>query len=76
MEREILEAAAAEQQRIGQDLHDGLCQELTGVSFAMEVLSQKLAAHDAPETATIRKVAELVDQSISHAQNLHMGCSL
>jgi two-component system sensor kinase FixL len=73
MEREILEAAAQEQQRIGQDLHDGLCQELTGVSFAMEVLGQKLAARGAPETATIRKVADLVDQSISHARNLAHG---
>jgi PAS domain S-box-containing protein len=73
MEREILEAAAQEQQRIGQDLHDGLCQELTGVSFAMEVLGQKLAARAAPETTSIRKVAELVDQAISHARNLAHG---
>jgi PAS domain S-box-containing protein len=73
LEREILEATAQEQQRIGRDLHDGLCQELTGISFAMEVLGQKLAARAAPETASIRKVAELVDQSISHARNLAHG---
>ena len=73
LEREILEAAAQEQQRIGRDLHDGLCQELTGISFAMEVLGQKLAGRSAPETASIRKVAELVDQSISHARSLAHG---
>jgi two-component system sensor kinase FixL len=73
LEREILEAAAQEQQRIGQDLHDGLCQELTGISFAMEVLGQKLAGRAAPETASIREVAELVDQTISHARSLAHG---
>jgi len=73
MEREILEIGSQEQMRIGQDLHDGLCQELTGVSFALEVLGQKLAARSAPETASIRKVAELIDQSISHARALAHG---
>jgi PAS domain S-box-containing protein len=73
LEREILEAGSQEQIRIGQDLHDGLCQELTGVTFALQVLGGKLAARDAPETASIRKVAELVDQTISHARSLAHG---
>ena len=73
LEREILEIGSQEQMRIGQDLHDGLCQELTGVSFALEVLGKKLEARSAPETASIRKVAELIDQSISHARALAHG---
>jgi PAS domain S-box-containing protein len=73
LEREIIEIGAEEQRRIGQDLHDGLCQELTGVSFALEVLGQKLANRLAPETGSIRKVAELVDQSIGHARTLAHG---
>jgi PAS domain S-box-containing protein len=73
LEREILEAAAEEQRRIGQDLHDGLCQELAGIAFAVEVLTQKLAARSAPETTNIRKVADLVDQSITHARDLARG---
>ncbi len=73
LEREILEVGSQEQLRIGQDLHDGLCQELTGVSFALQVLGQKLAARTAPETASIRKIAELVDQSMSHARALAHG---
>jgi PAS domain S-box-containing protein len=73
LEREILEAGAQEQRRIGQDLHDGLCQHLTGVAFAMEVLGQKLAARAAPETAGIRKTAELVDQAITQAREMARG---
>ena len=73
LEREVLEIGSQEQMRIGHDLHDGLCQELTGVSFALEVLGKKLEARSAPETASIRKVAELIDQSISHARALAHG---
>jgi len=73
LELEILKVASEEQRRIGQDLHDGLCQQLTGVAFALEVLGQKLAARAAPETASIRKIAELVDQSISQSRELARG---
>jgi two-component system, LuxR family, sensor kinase FixL len=73
LEREILDAGAAEQRRIGQDLHDGLCQELTGITFALEVLGRKLANRDAPEAAGMRKVSELVDQAITHARSLAHG---
>jgi two-component system, LuxR family, sensor kinase FixL len=73
LEREILQATAEEQRRIGQDLHDGVLQELAGVAFAVEVLTQKLAARGAPEAASIRKIADLVDQSITHARDLARG---
>ena len=73
MERQILEATAEEQRRIGQDLHDGLCQELTGIAFAVELLGRKLGARRAPEKATLDRIAELVDQSITHARELARG---
>ena len=73
LEREVLEIGSQEQRRIGQDLHDGLCQHLTGVAFALEVLGNKLGARSAPETQSIRKIAELVDQAISQARELARG---
>jgi signal transduction histidine kinase len=73
LEREVLEAAAAEQRRIGQDLHDGLGQLLTGTAFAVEVLGRKLSARAAPETASIRKLAKLIDQAIGQARQLARG---
>ncbi len=42
LERTILEISGREQRRIGQDLHDGLGQHLTGVAFMSKVLEQKL----------------------------------
>ena len=42
LEREILHSAAREQQRIGQELHDGVGQELTGLSYVARSVYQRL----------------------------------
>jgi two-component system sensor kinase FixL len=73
LEWAIVEATAAEQRRIGHDLHDGLCQQLAGVAFATEVLARKLTARGAPEAAGVAKVGELVDQAITQARDLARG---
>ena len=51
LEKAILEISAREQRRIGQDLHDGLGQHLTGIAFMSKVLEQKLAEKALPEAA-------------------------
>ena len=43
LEKEILEISDRERQRIGQDLHDGLCQHLAGIELMSQVLEQQLA---------------------------------
>lgn len=73
LQQEIIDASAEEQRRIGQDLHDGLCQHLAGIAFGIEVLNRKLAARSSPETAGIEKVATLVDQAITQARDLARG---
>jgi signal transduction histidine kinase len=42
LEREVTEIAAAEQRRIGQELHDGVSQELTGLSMLAAALKDRL----------------------------------
>ena len=42
LERAILEISAREERRIGQDLHDGLGQHLTGIAFMGKVQEAKL----------------------------------
>ena len=49
MEREVLEIAAQEQRRIGQDFHDGTGQELTGLCLMAESLMAALAEQESPE---------------------------
>jgi signal transduction histidine kinase len=73
LERELLEISEREQRRIGQDLHDGLCQHLTGATLAGQVLEEKLAALGLPETADANKVVELVEEGINLSRRLAKG---
>ncbi len=52
LENEILTATTEEQQRVGQDLHDGVGQELTGLSFLAQTLEDTLK-QDAPADAQL-----------------------
>src|SRR5436853_4825704 len=49
LQRELLAISEREQRRIGQDLHDGLCQHLAGTAVAAQVMSEKLAGRRAQE---------------------------
>jgi PAS domain S-box-containing protein len=73
LEREILEASTNEQRRIGHELHDGLCQQLTGISFATEILARQLRDKAPDVLPRVRKLADEVDQTISHARTLARG---
>ncbi|MBV8815747.1 MAG: PAS domain S-box protein [Verrucomicrobia bacterium] len=42
LEEELLSISNREQRRIGQDLHDGLCQQLAGIEFRNSVLVHQL----------------------------------
>lgn len=73
LEKEILEISAREQRRIGQDLHDGLGQHLTGIAFLSKVLEQKLAAKSLGEVAKAAEIAALVKQAVAHTRDLAQG---
>ena len=49
MEQALLEISAREQRQIGQDLHDGLGQHLTGIAFMSKVLAQQLGGEEPPQ---------------------------
>ena len=73
LEKEILEVSEREQRRIGRDLHDGLCQHLTGTALAGQVLREKLESHLAPEAADAARLVKLVEDGITMARDLARG---
>jgi signal transduction histidine kinase len=73
MERELLDISHREQMRIGQDLHDGLGQHLTGISFLCRALEKKLTARSLPEASDAAEVVRLVLQALSQTRNLARG---
>jgi PAS domain S-box-containing protein len=75
LEREVLEVANREQQRIGNDLHDGLGQELTGIALLLRGLENR-AEREAPELSpSIEEVALLVNDAIFTTRALARGLS-
>ena len=75
LETEIREVSQHEHERIGHDLHDGLGQELTGVSLLLKALEDAIA-RDAPQLTTrVRSVRDMVEQSIATARALAQGLS-
>lgn len=73
LERRVLEISDREQARIGQDLHDGLCQHLVSTAFSANLMHHKLAAHNHSEADAARKIAGLVDDAITQARQLARG---
>jgi PAS domain S-box-containing protein len=73
LEKAILEISGREQRRIGQDLHDGLGQHLTGIAFMSKVLEQKLSEKALPEAAEARKIVTLVNEAINKTRELSRG---
>ncbi|HEX5222210.1 MAG TPA: response regulator [Verrucomicrobiae bacterium] len=73
LETAVLNISEQEQQRIGQDLHDGLCQYLTGLKFRSTLLEQKLQKHGIAEAADARMIESLLSQAIEHARHLARG---
>ncbi len=74
LEREILEVAAREQEKMAQDLHDGLGQVLTGAAFRLQALVHALErmGEDALVADALRS-RELVENALGQARAIARG---
>jgi len=75
LQKEILEISDREQRRIGQDLHDGLCQQLAGIELMSQAVAQKLAAGSAEDSEQVAEIARHVRDAITHTRSLARGLS-
>ncbi len=73
LESTVLEVSAREQRRIGQDLHDGLGQHLTGIAFMTKVQEQKLLDRGLAESLEAGKIVQLVNEAIRKTRELARG---
>ncbi|HUI06898.1 MAG TPA: GAF domain-containing protein [Verrucomicrobiae bacterium] len=74
-EGQLLEISEREQQRIGQDLHDGLCQQLTGIAYMASNLHGKLAKRSLPDAVIAARIAELSQATAVQARQIARGLS-
>lgn len=77
MEREMVDVSNREQRRIGADIHDGLGQELTGLSLMLKGLESRLDAAQASDARDairqVSRIRELSQRAIGTARALARG---
>jgi PAS domain S-box-containing protein len=73
LEKTVLEISGREQRRIGQDLHDGLGQHLTGIAFMSKALEQKLAKGSQADADEMANIVKLVNEGIDKTRELSRG---
>jgi PAS domain S-box-containing protein len=70
LEGQILEISDREQERLGQELHDGLCQQLTAIGFLARATALRLKDHRVVQTEDLEKIAQLINSSVMDARNI------
>jgi PAS domain S-box-containing protein len=73
LEAEMARAVEREQLRLGQELHDGLGQQLAGISYMMNALQTKLDSALAPVLRDAEKVEKLILESVEQVRHLAKG---
>jgi two-component system CheB/CheR fusion protein len=76
LEREVLEVATLEQQRIGQELHDTAAQELTAMGLLAESLIPALKERSPAEARIATKLAEGLDRLLRQVKTISRGLIL
>jgi PAS domain S-box-containing protein len=73
LERELLEISERERQRIGHDLHDGLGQQLYGLSYLTALLEKGLQEDASPRVAEARKVNKFFNEALALTRSIAHG---
>ena len=75
LEREILEIADYEKRRLGNDLHDDLCQLLVGIALQGNTLHEELCRNGVEQAADARRINELALAAVERARGIARGLS-
>ena len=75
LESEIIEIANRERRRLGADLHDGLGQELTGISLMMRSLAKRAALAAIDAAPELNEIIALVNHAIQSSRKMALGIS-
>jgi signal transduction histidine kinase len=73
LEDEIMTVSEREQQRIGQDLHDGLCQQLMGLALSCKMLAWQVGKKAPEEAEKIARFSDTITQIITETRELVKG---
>src|SRR4029077_2808540 len=75
LEREIINISEREQQRIGRDLHDGVCQYLAAIGFTAAMLNRDLERESSIRAEKAGEIANLLQDAAKRTRDLARGLS-
>jgi PAS domain S-box-containing protein len=75
LQKEVIGAAAREQNRLAQELHDGLGQELAGGSLLALAFATRAQRQGSEHTAAFQELADIMSRSIGTARSIIHGLS-
>lgn len=73
LEKQVMDIADRERQRIGQDLHDDLCPHLIGIAGLCSVLKSNLEETQSCHASMADKIVMLIGQAIDKTRSLTQG---
>ncbi|MGI8438281.1 MAG: PAS domain-containing sensor histidine kinase, partial [Chthoniobacterales bacterium] len=73
LEKELLEISEREKRRIGEDLHDMVCQELTATALFLKSTAKRLEPESASAAATLEEAAQTVNRNVGLTRDLARG---
>jgi len=73
VEQELVQISEREHRRLGHDIHDSLCQHLTGTALAGQVLVQNLKGQDPALARNAARIVELIEDGITLSRKLAKG---
>lgn len=73
LERDLVRVAEQEQMRLGQDLHDGVCQTLAALDCAAECLRLDLEADESARVAIATEIKKGLSEATLEVRNLARG---
>lgn len=73
LEREVASVTEHERRRLGQELHDSLCQHLTGTALKAQTVVKQVQMGDDCAAANARDIVTLVDRGIEIARDIARG---
>lgn len=73
LETAVIEAGELEKQRIGRDLHDSLCQELSGIALLSKALERQLTRNGRDEAGLATQILDRIHDAASQARRMARG---
>lgn len=73
LEKEVADICTREQDRIGQDIHDGLGQQLTGLGMMLSSLKRELMRANIPQTEKLDEIIMYLQKAAEDSRTLSRG---